>query len=140
MIQGNPAKHAISIYNSNLEAQKGFFLQVSREMLPVKVETLRLQGSEAGKDAADDQLHSVQNEAFCSQKQRYGAESKDLCQVFIDLELQGLSFSFMQVTLSGSIKKIESWNLSDSTIVESEVMYSYDHSDYFDMMDSKSQY
>ena len=29
--------------------------------------------------------------------------------------------------------------MSDSAIVESKVMYSYDKSDYFDMMDSKSQ-
>ena len=66
LISGNPEKHAISIYNSNLETQKGFFLQVSREMLPIKVETLKLQDSEAVKDSTDDLLHSIQNEAFCS--------------------------------------------------------------------------
>ena len=44
------------------------------------------------------------------------------------------------MTISGSIQKIETWDLSDSAIVESKVMYSHDKSDYFDMMDSKDLY
>ena len=74
-------------------------------MLPIKVEVLK-DGLEPGTEVTDESLQVLENEAFCSKSVMSDTKIDDLCQVYVDKEIPGLSFAFFQVTLSGYQEKI----------------------------------
>ena len=105
-------------------------------MLPIKLETVKLQDIVADQDVTEDLLTLVQNEAFCPQQKSKGAQDQDICQVYIDHEIEGLSFAFIQLTVSGSSEKLADPAGNESLMASTKVLFSYDSSDYFDLMDN----
>ena len=119
--QSSPSKHVISVYNPNLETQNNVFLRVPRNMLPIKVEAItdpiaRLRPNK-------HHAYSLPSEAFCEKKYGQLRMKDDKCDVLINLQIPGLSFAFMQVTVSGVNIRAKGRNFKG---VRNEVVFSYD--------------
>ena len=104
----------ISVYNPNIETQKGFFLTVGRYNLGVEVE-------QYANDFSGYVSSSVPTEIFCQQKADKDEDRSDLCHVYIDREVAGLSFEYFEVTVS--VKDDEENTLAN--VVPTEIVYKY---------------
>ncbi len=89
----------MTIYNPNLETQKGFFLRVPKGLEKVSVCIVSDQ-VKPGKDIGMRGLRFVKTESFCIKPMENidGSDFDKMCDVFVDLEIEGLQFAHIIVT------------------------------------------
>ena len=104
MANSQPYKNLLSVYNPNIAPIKGAFLQLKRELISgLSVKTPVDDIPTSAKMNAVFYMKEVELEAICEQsivgKQVASPQSADdSCNVYLDIEIPGLSFAYMIVS------------------------------------------
>lgn len=118
----------ITLYNPNLTAQKGIFLRVPHHLRQVVASKVR-EGQIRKVELSD--LVVLQTESLCPESYfKNDGDGQDLqCNVFIDVEIEGLSFTHFKVELLSPVDMFVDTQ-GKSQVARTEVLYRYDPYDY----------